>query len=141
MHLQSTWQSEAIIKKSLDDLTLGDIHEDNRYLTRDVPSILEEGLRYPIVFYVADRNYWDKLLIPTRDPAHRARLLVQQIPVDFINIVKTGNNRVQAAKYLGYSSIDCLSFQDERLAIQWGKFFAEGDPLKTGTPFTGKYTY
>lgn len=141
-HLSAIYKDPRISVFRLDTLTPMDLHNDDRWQTRDLPSIQSNGMYYPILLYKMNLDWWNN-----KYKKHHSSLNRHAKPIinsdGLIHAVKVGSNRYQCACYLGYKTIDAIMFDSQEECIQWGIWFRECNPLnnKNAVPFTGAYEY
>lgn len=142
MHCASLWKDPRIQAKNLGDLTLADIHADIRYKWKTLPTMKSSGMIYPLVcFTVTEHFYWNKFYKATNADM-KTRLPKPSIINGTIILIKGGNNRYQSAKELGYTSIDCLIFDNQLDAIKWTRFLDHCDPYNNPSlPYLGLIEY
>ena len=141
-HLQSKYQDPRIKSFELSKLTPMDLHNDARWLSRDLPSIISNGLYYPLMLYKVDPLWW-------HGPFTRWRPKDQKYVDPLVNedgmiwAVKMGSNRYQCAVYLGYNSIDAIMFDNSDDCVKLAVWFRECDPLnnKDAPAYSGAYEY
>ena len=130
-NLSSLWQSDDVCSVRLDQLTLCDCHYDDRYLWKILPLIRDEGMRYPLVCWVADLDFYNNKFLKSTPQEMRERLPPPNVIGEkYVVLIKGGNNRYQAAKDLGYDTIDCVIFNTQEDAIRYTRWFAQCDPLE-----------
>lgn len=140
--LYCKWKDTRISIISLEQLTPMDLHNDDRYLTRDLPSIQKHGLWYPILVYRADPRWWNEKWV--RHRSAQCRYVDPCINDDgFIWAIKMGSNRYQSALYLGYDAMSVIMCNDANECVKIGKWFAQCDPLNNtnSLPYMGLYDY
>ena len=140
--LHCKWKDNRTISVKLNKLTPMDLHLDNRYLTRDLPRIKNDGLWYPLLVYCADPNWWNKIWVKHRSV--QCRYVAPCITEDgSIWAIKMGSNRYQSAVQLGYDVIDIILCKDANECVKLGKWFAQCDPLNntSSLPYMGLYDY
>ncbi len=141
-HLPCKFRDPRIQSFRLSLLTPMDLHNDDRWFTRDLPSIEKNGLYYPILLYRETLDWWN-----TRYKQLYKGLKRHAIPVvnadGMLHLVKMGSNRYQCAVYLGYETIDAIMFNSQNDCIKLGAWFRDCDPLnnKNASPYTGAYGY
>lgn len=141
-HLSSQWRDPRIDIFPLDKLTPMCLHDDGRYLTRDVPRIASQGLWYPILLYKVSSSWWSEHFAPY--PNGGCNLLPPVIDEDgMIWAVKMGSNRWEAARHLGYDTIDAIMFDHSDDCVKLGVWHRECDPLHNTDchPYTGAWSY
>ena len=140
--LHSKWQDSRITTVELAQLTPMDLHLDDRYLTRDLPRIQQDGLWYPLLVYHADFIWWNTVW-----KKHRSAQCRYVDPVvnndGTVWAVKMGSNRYQTAVHLGYDAVDVIVCKDADECVKIGKWFAQCDPLnnKNSLPYMDLYDY
>ena len=141
-HLPSIWRDPRIEPFELNKLSPMGLHTDDRYLTRDLPSIQREGLWYPIMLCRIDPKLWMREYAPHPDGG--TYLLPPVINDDgWIWAVKMGANRWQAAKHLGYDTIDAIMFKHTNDCVKLTIWHRECDPLHNPdcAPYSGAWSY
>ena len=141
MHCSSKWRHPDIVSHQLDHLTLTSVHPDIRYHWKTTPSMKADGLHYPLLCWEEEESFWSKFVRITNE--EYLKMLPPPNPVDGkLILVKGGNNRLQSARELGYTSIDCLVFKEQRDAIVWTRYLQQCDPLvNPDLPFLGLVDY
>jgi hypothetical protein len=125
----------------MNELTLSDVHLDDRYLWKTLPSMKTEGMDYPLLCWIMDAEHWDRFCFHTPDYM-LDRLPPPNLVGDTILLIKGGNNRYQAARDLGYLSIDCMLFDDQLDSIKWTRYLLQCDPLRNpDLPYLGLVDY
>jgi len=137
--LHSQWKNQKVQSVELSKLTPMDIHRDDRYLTRDLPRIQQQGLWYPLLVYYIDPNWWNNVFVKHRSA--QCRWDEPTVVDDKIWAVKMGSNRYQCAKHLGYDAVDVIICEDANCCVKLGKWFAQCDPLNTSMPYKGLFDY
>ncbi len=123
-------------------LTPMGLHTDNRYLDRDLPSILSHGLWYPLLVYCVDLHWWNNIY-----SKHRPKNCDYLDPIVFDDnrfwAIKVGTNRYQCAVHLGYDAVDAIICEDANECVKLGKWFAQCDPLNNihSIPYMGLFDY
>ena len=141
-HLESKYRDPRIEAFELSKLTPMDLHNDARWQTRDLPSILSNGLYYPLMLYKVDPAWW-------HGPFTRWRPKDQEYVDPIVNedgmiwAIKMGSNRYQCAAYLGYTSIDAIMFNNSNDCVKLAVWFRECDPLNNSNAptYTGAFGY
>lgn len=142
MHLKSKWRDPRIRRYKLSKLTPMDLHDDERWLTRDLPNIEKNGLWYPIMLYRVHPSWWE-----THYSKWRSKNCFINEPIinadGYIWAVKMGCNRYQCAVHLGYNTIDAIMFDNSDDCVKLAVWHRECDPLnnKNAPPYTGAYGY
>ena len=142
MHLISYWRHADIVTKPMNHLTLTDVHLDDRFVWKTLPSMQQQGLRYPLVCFTATEEfYWTKFWKAC--PAFMKERLPKPSIVDgIIYMIKGGNNRYQSANSMGCSKIDCLIFAEQIDAIKWTRYLDQCDPVDNpNLPYLGLIEY
>lgn len=140
--LHSIWRDTRIIAAQLSVLTPMDLHNDNRYLTRDLPAIRKHGLWYPLLVYTTTLDWWNN-----KFSKHRSAQCFYIDPMvnsdGYIWAVKMGSNRYQSARDLGYTAIDIIMCDNADECVKLGKWFAQCDPLNNinSLPYLGLFDY
>lgn len=142
MHLISQYRDPRIKQYELKKLTPMDLHSDNRWQIRDLPSVITNGLWYPIALYKVTPEWWN-------GPFTKWRPKVNNYIDPVVNedgliwAVKMGSNRYQCAVHLGYDTIDAIMFDHPDDCVKLTVWFRECDPLnnKNAPAYTGAYGY
>ncbi len=130
-HLSSLWQSDNVNPVRLDCLTLCDNHLDDRYLWKLLPVLRDENMKYPLVCWATTIDFYNNKFLKSTPKEMRDRLLPPNVIGEkYVIMIKGGNNRYQAARDLGYDTIDCIIFNNQEDAIRYAKWFAQCDPLE-----------
>jgi len=109
MLARSAPEAELINLKFLNLMT---IHEDERWIWRDLPRIQCDGMLNPIVVWRTTPAKWHRV------QRHTPSMPNFHTEIDGIVYgVKAGNNRVQVAEHLGYNSIAARIFDDHHEAV------------------------
>lgn len=145
MHCRSIWRHPLILPVKMSDVTMGDVHIDDRYKWKTLPTMRERGMDYPLLTWIVDRDFYEnKFLRSAADwmiPKLPPPAYVTVAP-DKVVLIKGGNNRYQAAKEIGYDSIDCFIFDYQLDAIKWARYLDHCDPLSNpDKPFLGLIEY
>lgn len=115
----------------LSKLSFTSYHLDGRWEWRDLPKIKAAGLWYPLLVYKRDPDWWHT----TYKNALGYRESWEYIKDPIVNedgkiwAVHFGNNRVICARYLGYTHIDCISFDNFSDLIKYSTFIKNEDPF------------
>lgn len=140
-HLSSKWRDPRISIYKLSDLTPMDLHKDERWRWRDLPSIESDGLWYPLMLYKITPEWW-------HGPFSKWRPLGNYYIDPVINddgmiwAVKMGSNRWQVAKHLGYDTIDAMMFDHSDDCVKMARWHKQCDPLHNpDRPYTGAWSY
>ena len=105
-----------------------DLHSDDRYLTRDLPRIKEQGLWYPILVYPVKPNWWSENYENWRNKDN-PHIFEPVVIGNLIFAIKIGNNRYQCAKHLGYDSMDAIFLTTAIECVKLAKWFVQCEPL------------
>lgn len=141
-NLKAKWRDKRIRRYKLCKLTPMDLHCDDRWETRDLPSIQKNGLWYPIMLYRIHPEWWIKNFTKWRPTSHS--YIDPIINEDgYIWAIKMGSNRYQCAVHLGYDTIDAIMFDNSDDCVKLAVWHRECDPLnnKKAPPYTGAYGY
>lgn len=141
-HLQAKYRDSRIQPYELAKLTPMDLHSDERWRTRDLPRIIEQGLWYPLALYKVAPEWWNGPFTKWRPKNNR--YVDPVINEDgFIWAIKMGSNRYQCAVHLGYNTIDAIMFDNANDCVKLTVWFRECDPLnnKNAPAYTGAYEY
>lgn len=141
-HLHAKYYDSRAQPFELAKLTPMDLHLDDRWKTRDLPSIIQHGLWYPIMLYKVTPEWWNGPFTKWRPKSSR---YVDPIVNEdgMVWAVKMGSNRYQCAVHLGYNTIDAIMFNHSDDCVKLAVWFRECDPLnnKNALPYTGAYGY
>jgi hypothetical protein len=141
-HLQAKYRDPRIQSYELAKLTPMDLHSDERWKTRDLPSIQLNGLWYPIMLYKVPLDWWNGAFTKWRPKTNR---YIDPIVNEdnMIWAIKMGSNRYQCAVHLGYDKIDAIMFNNVNDCVKLAVWFRECDPLNNNNapPYTGAYGY
>ena len=126
----------------LSKLTPMDLHSDERWKTRDLTSIRDNGMYYPIMLYKVTLDWWNNTFAGWR-PKMQEYVDPRVNDDSMIWAIKMGSNRYQCAVYLGYDSIDSIMFDNPNDCVKLAVWFRECDPLnnKDAPPYTGAFGY
>jgi hypothetical protein len=142
MHLTSLYRDPRIQEFALSKLTPMDLHLDERWKTRDLPRVAEQGLWYPIMLYKVTPDWWHGPFSRWRP---RGCYYVDPVVNEdgMIWAIKMGSNRYQCACHLGYTSIDAIMFDHSDDCVKLGAWFRDCDPLNNSNarPYQGLYAY
>jgi len=131
MHCYSYYRHPSITPVNMSDLTLGDVHLDDRYLHKTLPTMQTHGMIYPLLCWLMQRDFYENKFLKITPDWMLPRLpQPSYVWQDWLILVKGGNNRYQAARDLGYTSIDCMIFDEQLDAIKWTVYLNQADPLK-----------
>jgi hypothetical protein len=140
-HLTSTWRDTRIKQFDLSQLTPIYLQPDDRYLWRDLPSIRDRGMDYPILLYRTTPLWWEEKYSSWVHPhvKHSKPIVCAD---GMVWTIKAGTNRYQAALDLGYDSIDGIMCDDSDECAKLTMWFKECDPLRNpDRPYTGAWSY
>ena len=105
--------------------------DDNRWYWRDMPRIIDNGLWYPLLYYKVTPEWWNGGF----EEQKGAYSSWEKINPPTINedgmiwALKMGTNRLQALKFMGYTSVDALCFKNSNDLVKIGIMFKEKDPV------------
>jgi hypothetical protein len=143
MELHSIYRDNRIVHIELSKLSPMDLHRDQRFKIKVVPTMQTQGLHYPLSCVKFTPAQWDRQM-RNHNEAHRLYQRPGIVNDDgVVWAVKMGCNRFEAAEYLGYTSIDVIFFQHTDTAVQWARWFEQCDPVnKPGCEeFSAKWDY
>jgi hypothetical protein len=106
--------------------------DDNRWYWRDMPTIMDEGLWYPLLYYKVTLDWWNgpfaeiKSVYPSWD--HINPPIVNDDGM--IWAVKMGTNRLTALKFMSYTSVDAICFPNSNELIKVGLYLRDENPWK-----------
>ena len=144
MNLKSIWTDPRIISVDLNKLTPSTVHGDDRHQTKILPTLLTQGLFYPLLCTKFTLSDWNTRVVNGTNKLSASRLPEPVINSDgLIWVVKMGCNRYRAAAELGYSQIDCMFFNNTDDCVKWARWFEQCDPLHHTNcePYAGKFNY
>lgn len=131
-HCPSIWQDHAGIHPvDLDLLSPMSYHLDDRWRTRDLPRFTNDGLWYPLLYYKVTLDWWTKKFANWFS-ANPGWPYINPPIVNsdgFIWALKLGCNRYRVLKHLGYTSADCILFDDSNKLVELGFYLRDEDPL------------
>ena len=140
-HLSSRFRDPRIRAFTLRKLTPIYLQPDDRYLWRDLPSIRDRGLDYPILLYKTDPRWWAEKYDAWVHPhvKHSTPIIADD---GLVWTIKAGTNRYQAAVDLGYDTIDGIMCDHSDECAKLTMWFKECDPLRNpDRPYTGAWSY
>ena len=141
-NLMSRWRGDARIKAfPISKITPIYLQPDDRYLWRDLPSIKERGMDYPILLYKTSPQWWAEKYDTWINPSVKASMPI--IADDGqVWTIKAGTNRFQTARDLGYDSIDGIMCANSDECAKLTMWFKECDPLRNPEKlYTGAWSY
>lgn len=141
-NLSSKWRDSRIVPYKLDKLTPMDLHRDQRWRTRDLPSIEEHGLWYPIMLYKVTPDWWyEKFIMYPSTSVYYVDPVINED--NMIWAVKMGSNRYQCAVHLGYDTIDAIMFDNPNDCVKLAVWYRECNPLNNSNAqeYKGTFTY
>ena len=144
MHLKSLWTDSRIQPVELDKLTPSSVHGDGRHQTKVIPTLKTQGLYYPLSCIKFTQSEWINRVVHGTNKISASRLPEPTFNSDgLIWVVKMGCNRYQAALELGYTSIDCIFFNNTDDCVKIDRWYTQCDPLHhiNCEPYTGKFNY
>jgi len=134
-HCASIWQDHPSIHSvDLDLLSPMSYHLDDRWRTRDLPRFKNDGLWYPLLYYKVTLDWWTKKFASWFG-ANPGWPYINPPRVNsdgFIWALKLGCNRYRVLKYLGYTSTDCICFDNSDDLVKLGFYLRDEDPLHNG---------
>lgn len=138
--LNCAWQDPRIESFPLSKLTPMDLHNDERWKTRDLPRIKRDGLWYPIMLYKVTLDWWHNKFTKWRP--HECHYVDPTVNEDeMIWAIKVGSNRYQVAQHLGYDAISGIMCDHSDDCAKLGIWMRDADPLNTNIPYTGDWSY
>lgn len=104
--------------------------DDNRWAWRDLPKIIDNGLWYPLLYYKVTPDWWNTKFASWKMYKDMwEKINPPTICEDgMIWALKMGTNRLQALKFMGYSSVDAVCFKDSNELIKVGQYLRDQDP-------------
>lgn len=147
MHLKSKWRDDRIIEVDLNKLSPTSVYADHLHRTLVSPTMQIDGLYYPLCCVKFTAMEWVRRVVYGTNQDEGQRLYPPVVNEDnFIWAIKMGCNRWHSAKEFGYTSIDCIFFDNTDDAVKMARWHQQCDPLHTqGTdkfrPYAGLYDY
>jgi hypothetical protein len=144
MHLKSIWTDPRIETVELTWLTPSSVHGDNRHKTKILPTLLTQGLFYPLLCIKFTPGQWQQRVVQGTNKTSASRLPKPRINADgLVWVVKMGCNRYQAALEQNYTQIDCIFFNHTDDCVKMARWFEQCDPLHNTNcePYSGKFNY
>ena len=104
--------------------------DDNRWAWRDLPKIIDNGLWYPLLYYKVTPEWWNTKFASWKMYKDMWDKINPPIVCDdgMIWALKMGTNRLQAIKFMGYTSVDAICFEDSNELIKVGQWLRDEDP-------------
>lgn len=131
-HCSSTYQEipgiHSVDLKKLSPMTW---KSDNRWYWRDMPTIIDNGLWYPLLYYKVTPEWWHGGFAGVK----QYTAMWEHIKSPVVNedgliwALKMGTNRLQALKFMGFTSVDAVCFANANDLINAGVHFRDEDPL------------
>lgn len=141
-NLMSRWRGDdRILPFPLHKITPIYLQPDDRYLWRELPSIKAGGMDYPILLYKTTPQWWEEKYDTWVHPSVKASI---PIVADDGQVwtIKAGTNRFQAAKDLGYDSLDGIMCENSDECAKLTIWFKECDPLRNPEKlYTNSWSY
>jgi len=106
--------------------------DDNRWYWRDMPRIIDNGLWYPLLYYKVTPDWWHTKFASWKSAQEESREKINPPTVcedGMIWALKMGTNRLQALKFMGYTSVDAICFPNSNELIKIGLWLRDEDPL------------
>ena len=131
-HCSSIWQDHKFIRPvEINKLSPMTWKQDNRWHWRDLPSIMDEGLRYPILYYKVSEEWWNTKFAKWKQHTPMWPHINPPIVIDgWIFAVKMGTNRLRALKYMHYDTVDSICFYNSDDLVKLGVYLRDEDPVK-----------
>ena len=131
-HCSAVYQNlEGIHSVDLESLSPMTWKDDQRWYWRDMPRIIDSGLWYPLLYYKVTPTWWSggfeeqKGAYPSWEKINPPAVCEDGM----IWALKMGTNRLQALKFMGYTSVDAICFKNSDELIKVGLMLREEDPL------------
>lgn len=141
-HLPSVWRDSRICAVELELLSPTTVHADYKHRSHILPSIVEMGLQYPLCCVKLTPEEWYKRIHRPLNKISLSRLTPPKVINGVIWAIKMGCNRYQAARELGYVSIDCIFFDTVDDAVKMARWHQQCDPLNhPSLIYRGLYDY
>lgn len=142
-YARSAWRHHLVVPVKMSDLTLENVHLDERYVWKTLPTMRERGLDYPLICWIVDKDFYEKRFMKFTADDMLAKLPDPVFhPPGKAIMIKGGNNRFLSAADIGYDVIDCLIFDDQIDAIKWTRYLDHCDPLRNpDKPYLGLIDY
>ena len=104
--------------------------DDNRWAWRDLPKIIDNGLWYPLLYYKVTPEWWNTKFASWKMYKDMWEKINPPTVCEdgMIWALKMGTNRLQALKFMGYSSVDAVCFKDSNELIKVGQYLRDQDP-------------
>jgi len=106
--------------------------DDNRWYWRDMPRIIDNGLWYPLLYYKVTPDWWHTKFASWKSEQEESWEKINPPTVcedGMIWALKMGTNRLQALKFMGYTSVDAICFPNSNELIKIGLWLRDEDPL------------
>ena len=131
-HCNAVYQDlEGIHSVELNKLSPMTWKDDQRWYWRDMPRIIDNGLWYPLLYYKVTPMWWNggfeeqKGAYPSWEKINPPTVCEDGM----IWALKMGTHRLQALKFMGYTSVDAICFDNSNDLIQVGLMLRNKDPL------------
>lgn len=106
-------------------------HVDDRWRTRDLPRVQQDGLWYPLLYYKVTWDWWTEKFASWFS-ANSGWPYINPPTVNedgYIWALKLGCNRYRVLKYMGYTSADAILFDNSNDLVKLGFYLRDKDPL------------
>ena len=128
--LHCLYQHLDIKPVPLSQVSLASYHMDERWKHRDLPSITNDGMWYPVLYDRVTPEWWDNTF--TGCFSYREDWKFINPPTihsdGFIYLIRIGNNRIQVAEHLEYDAIDGIYFPILKDLIEFNQRIKTEDP-------------
>ena len=135
--LHCLYQHLDIKPVPLSQVSLASYHMDERWKHRDLPSITNDGMWYPVLYDRVTPEWWDNTF--TGCFSYREDWKFINPPTihsdGFIYLIRIGNNRIQVAEHLEYDAIDGIYFPILKDLIEFNQ------RIKTERPYRVQSAY
>ena len=104
---------------------------DNRWAWRDLPKIIDNGLWYPLLYYKVSPEWWNTKFASWKSAQTESWEKINPPTVcedGLIWALKMGTNRLQALKFMGFTSVDAVCFPNSDELVKVGLYLREKDP-------------
>jgi len=104
---------------------------DNRWAWRDLPKIMDHGLWYPLLYYKVTPEWWNTKFASWKSGQTESWEKINPPTIcddGMIWALKMGTNRLQALKFMGFSTVDAVCFKDSDELVKVGLMLREKDP-------------
>ena len=134
-HASSIWQEHPSIHTvELSKLSPMSARKDNRWYWRDLPKMMDDGMWYPLLYYKVTPEWWNTKFKGWFGKSESWPGINPPVVNEdgMIWAVKTGSNRLKCLKFMGYTSVDAILFDDVNKLLKLGEQLREKDPLHGG---------